>query len=346
MVLIIFIGTKEHGFFLQELSIISEDITYTGYIDLDSINNYSTKEPSTSIIIDISLWSEKSELIVENICSIASSTRSKVIIYAVGYSPESILCSSLTAHGIKNIITAGNLADIKTEFLNFYNSTDSQIIERKPLYEAKNKIKSKLAMTVAVAGSQERIGTTTQCFQITKYLSAKGFNAAYLEFNNTKYLSKMKKLFNLSENNFNFEGINIYSANQINQILREYDYIIYDYGSITDSNFNMYSFLEKSTCIIVCGDKPNEIDYSTAALNQFQNNKNILYLFNFVSAADMEDIKALMGNHKTYFSPLIPDMFSVLLQQQKLYDSIIFPRVSSLQPKKKHSALFGFRRNK
>lgn len=344
--MIIFIGTKEHGFFLKETSIINEKITYTGYIDLEYITEYSIKDTSSCIIIDISLWSEKSDLIVENICNIASSTRSKIIVYAVGYSPDSILCRSLTEHGIDNIITAGNLADIKTEFLRFYNSSDTQVIERKSLSQSETEIKSALAITIGVAGSQERIGTTTQCFQITKYLSAKGFRTAYLEFNNTRYLANMKKLFNLSKTDFYFEGINIFLAEQINQILREYDYIVYDYGSITNPNFNMYSFLEKNSCIIVCGDKPNEIDYSTAALSQFQNNTDVVYLFNFVSEADFGDIRALMGNHKTYFSPLVPDMFSVLLQQQKLYDSMLLPDASPHPPKKKYTKLFGFRRNK
>lgn len=337
--MIIFIGTEEHGFFLKE-TMANEQINFTGYINLEELPTYANELTSACIVIDITQWSEKSEQIAERICNAALLTRSKIIIYAVGYSLDSILCCSLTSCGIANIITAGNLADIKAEFLNLYNSTDNTVIERTAAPINDNEIKSSSVITIAVAGAQERIGTTTQCFQIAKYLSAKGFKTAYLEFNNTDYLKMMKKLFNLPENVFSFEGINLYSAEQISRILKEYDYIIYDYGSITNPNFNKYSFSEKSICIIVCGAKPNEIDHSTAALNMFQNNDDINYLFNFVSENDMDDIKELMGAHKTYFSPLIPDIFSVLTAQQKLYDNMISVKGSPALPKKNRNRFF------
>lgn len=341
--MIIFIGSEEHGFFLQEAN-VNEEINYTGYVDLDNIKECAIKDASSCIIIDITQWSEKSDLIADKINSIASTTRSKIIIYAVGFSLNSLLCSSLMQYGINRIITAGNLSDIKSEFLRFYNNEDYEVIEKISMKNPEPELNTTMVITIAVAGSQNRIGTTTQCFQIVKHLSAKGFRAAYLEFNKTNYLQKMKKLFGLSSDDFFFEGINVYSADQINRVLKEYDYIVYDYGSITDSSFNQYSFLEKSKYIIICGATPSEIEYSTTALNLFQNNSDIIYIFNFVPKSDEEDITALMGNHQVYFSPLIPDMFTVLLEQQKLYDKFLTLRASPSMPKKKKS-FFKFGRN-
>ncbi len=214
------------------------------------------------------------------------------------------------------------------------------VFDQKP---AANKAETR-TITIAVAGSQNRIGTTAQCFQMVKYLTVKGFKTAYLEFNKTNYLKQLKKLFGLSENDFSFEGINLFPAKEVNRILQEYDYIIYDYGSITDKGFNQYSFLEKSKCMIVCGATPSEIDYSTAALSLFQNNENIVYLFNFVPKADEKDIAALMGGRKVFFSPLIPDMFTVLNEQQNLYNRIIEPDAVPAENKKHKKGLF-FRRN-
>ena len=342
--MIIFIGSEEHGFFLNEIS--QEEVSYTGTIELNQLTEHANSITSSCIIIDITQWAESSELITKEICSVAMLTRSKIIIYAVGFATNSILCNSLKVCGLHNIITAGNLSDIKAEFMDFYTNNDNKIIENPLVQNTPSDTKNPMAITIAVAGSQNRIGTTVQCFQIAKYLTAKGFKAAYLEFNKTNYLQQLKKLFNLSEDDFSFEGINMYSAKDVNRILQEYDYIVYDYGSITDKSFNQYSFLEKSKCIIVCGATPSEIDYSTAALSLFQNNQNIIYLFNFVPQADETDIAALMGNHQVVFSPLIPDMFTVLLDQQNLYENIIDQNTAPTIPQRKKKGIFSLRRNK
>ena len=334
--MVIFVGTKDKGFFLQDVC-IQEEITYTGYIELDNLKNYVLNNTNSCIVIDVTLWSDDSKIIADRINDIAASTRSKVIIFAVGYQLGSKLCCALREYGINSIITAGNLADIKTEFTALYNDESVETIKRVTTAPVETEIKNTSATTIAVVGAQSRIGTTTQCFQIVKYLSAKGYKTAYLEFNNSDYLEKMKKLFGLSESDFTFEGINIYSKEQINKVLQEFDFIVYDYGCIMSQTFNQYSFLERSISIVVCGANPGEIEHSTKALGIFQKYEDIIYLFNFVAKNDENDIVSLMGNHQTYFSPLIPDAFSVLLAQQKLYDEILHIKDSPALPQKKNS---------
>lgn len=341
--MIIFVGTKEKGFFLQDLSIL-EEITYTGYIRLDSLKNYVLENTNSCIVIDVTLWSDDSKMIADRINDIAASIRSKIIIFAVGYQLNSKLCCALREYGIDKIITAGNLADIKTEFTAFYNEESADIVKRVISESPEPEIRNSAATTIAVSGAQNRIGTTTQCFQIVKYLSSKGYKAAYLEFNNSDYLEKMKRLFGLFGNDFSFEGIPLYSKEQINKVIQEFDYIVYDYGSVTNQTFNQYSFLERNISIVVCGAKPGEIEYSTQALGLLQQYNNVIYLFNFVAKSDEADIISQMGNHRTYFSPLIPDAFSVLLAQQKLYDEILNIKDSSALSQKKNSIFSKWRK--
>lgn len=108
--------------------------------------------------------------------------------------------------------------------------------------------------------------------------------------------------------------------------------------------FNQYSFLERNISIVVCGAKPGEIEYSTQALGVLQQYNNVIYLFNFVAKSDESDIISQMGNHRTYFSPLIPDAFSVLLAQQKLYDEILNIKDSSALSQKKNSIFSKWRK--
>lgn len=342
--MIIFVGTNDKGFFLQDIS-IQEEITYTGYIELNNLKNYVLDNSNSCIVIDVTLWADDSKIIADKINDIAASTRSKIIIFAVGYKLNSRLCSALREYGINSIITAGNLADIKAEFTAFYNDETVEMIKRVISEPLETELKNPTARTIAVAGSQNRIGTTTQCFQIVKYLSSKGYKSAYLEFNDTDYLKKMKTLFGLSGDVFSFEGINLYSKEQINEVIKEFDYIVYDYGSVTNPTFNQYSFLERNTSIIVCGAKPGEIEHSTQALGILQKYNNVIYLFNFVAKSDEADIITQMGNHKTFFSPLIPDTFSVLLAQQKLYDNILGINSSPSMPQKKGSIFSKWRKS-
>lgn len=343
--MVIFIGTQESGFFLKET--IKEEIIYSGTIDISRFKEIALSSDFTGIIVDLSQWRYlNSDLIAETINDVAAAMRSKIIILAIGFDINSKLCTSLISYGIKNIITAGNLTDIKSDFLDYYNADGTEVITKVQSKILEKEIQQTSAKTIAVVGSQERIGTTTQCFQIVKYLASKGYKTAYLEFNNTDYLKKMKKLFSISDNIFTFEGINLFNAEQIKYVLKEYDYIIYDYGSTLAPNFNKYSFLEKDICIAVCGAKPNEIEYSTKILGLFQNNSNVIYLFNFVSDNDKNDIKKLMGNHSTYFSSLIPDAYTVLLQQQILYDQVISPsELCDIKPDKKKFSLFRRKKN-
>ncbi len=333
--MIVFIGTQESGFFIEEI-IQDEEIVFTNDIDINNLENVALHKNYSCIIADISIWYAPYDEIVDALVKVAAAYHGKLIIYAAGYSIDCKLCAALINHGITNIITSCILSDVKEEFLRLYNSeTPLNVIPPKRPETEEIKV---ISSTIAVCGSQSRIGTTTQCIQLVKYLSSMGFKTAYLEFNNSGYVNKLKTLFRLSQSTF--EGIELYNQEQISN-LSDYDYIVYDYGSINNSYFNKYSFLERQTKIIVCGAKPDEMEFSTAALKLFNPYKEINYLFNFVSQSDESDISSLMGEHKTYFSPLIPDCYSLLSAQQELYQSMGLIRNRQLPEKKKDkSSLF------
>lgn len=327
--MIVFIGTRESGFFIEEI-IKDEEIAFTNDIDIENLEKVALHKNYSCIIVDISIWFLSHNEIVDALVKVAAAYHGKLIIYASGYSIDCKLCTSLRNRGITNIITSTILSCVKDEFLKFYNSEESVplIIPAKPeITEIKT-----MYSTIAICGSQSRIGTTTQCVQIVKYLTSKGFKTAYLEFNNSGYVNKLKTLFRLSQSTF--EGIEFYNQEQISS-LSDYDYIVYDYGSINNSYFNKYSFLERQTKIIVCGAKPDEMEFSTAALKLFNPYKEINYLFNFVSKSDESDISSLMGEHKTHFSPLIPDCYSLLSAQQELYQSMELISNQQLPERKK-----------
>lgn len=342
--MIVFAGRETNGFFLRDLP-LNEEIEFTGNRDLEILKDFVLKKNYKCIVVDVSEYADDCQHISDIINDFASMTNSKVIAFAPGYSESSKLYVSLNSYGIKNIVNAGNLAEIKEQFMMFYTDNRSDSVRRViPDNREEPELKPSGVITIALAGAQDRIGTTTQCFQIVKYLTSKGYKTAYLEFNNTDYLKKMKRLFGLSESDFSFEGIDLFSKEQISEVIKNYDYIVYDYGSIKNPSFNQYSFLEKSINILVCGAKPGEIECSTQALSMFQKHLEVIFLFNFVAASDEEDIVSQMGNHKTFFSPLIPDSYSILSEQERLLSKIVSVE-SRVEPEQKKKSLFK-RRNK
>lgn len=339
--MIIFIGTQESGFFVEEI-LKNDDVVFTNDIAIEDLERVALNKDYSCVVVDVSIWPLPQNEIVDALVKVAAAYHGKLIIYAAGYSIDCKLCSALRNQGITNIITSSILSYVKDEFMKFYNdkAPSSIIIPVKPSIEEKKPITS----TIAICGSQSRIGTTTQCMQLVKYLTSNGFKTAYLELNDTEYVKKLKTLFGLSQNVF--EGVELYTPEQISSI-SDYDYIVYDYGSIKNSYFNMYSFLERQTKIVVCGAKPNEMEFSTAALKMFNLYKDVKYLFNFVAKADENDISSLMGEHKTYFSPLIPDSYSLLSGQQELYRSmgLINQKKVFVQKKEKNSLFSRWRKN-
>lgn len=181
------------------------------------------------------------------------------------------------------------------------------------------KSETKKIKTVGIVGSLCRIGTTTQAVQITKYLKLMGYQAAYVEMNRNEYIKLLCSLYQdaKSEKDFSSYGdVALYEKNQITAAYKkDYDYLIKDYGSISDPEFNSVSvsFLEQDIKIIVCGVKPNEIRQIERVLSNPLFG-DVGYIFNFVAKEDRADVIALMEDKgsRTYFADYVPDPYVYL----------------------------------
>lgn len=171
--------------------------------------------------------------------------------------------------------------------------------------------------TIGVAGSQLRIGTTTQALQMVLCFMELGHDAAYIEMGKQGYLEDLKSLYkDVSEDPKTHaiicNNIQMYSSKNIVEAYKQsYDYIVKDYGSIKDPSFEKISFLEQDIKIVICGTKANEIYHVEEILEQ-KCYEDVRYLFNFVPQEDQQDIKALMGEkgENTYFSIYAPNPFA------------------------------------
>lgn len=182
-------------------------------------------------------------------------------------------------------------------------------------------------ITIAVAGVQSRIGTTTQAMQIVGYLKIMGYTVAYVDLTEKLYLEQIQKLYkgvSIKEGGKGilYNDIEMYSS--ISELKGEtYDFLVKDYGNMKE-NFNRVSYLEQDIQIICCGAKPNEMFEIAESLKQ-EELKAAHYIFSFVPPDQKAGIVEAMGSRKerTYFAAYNPDPFVYDAAMNKCYRHLI-----------------------
>lgn len=183
--------------------------------------------------------------------------------------------------------------------------------------------------TIGIAGSQGRIGTTTQALQMILCLHKLDYGASYIEMGDQGYLTDLKDLFpeevqiNEKTGSIIFQGIELYGSGDIVTANKQgYDYIVKDYGAVTDPDFQKLSFLEQDIKIIVGGIKANEVVFAENILKE-KCYVGVRYIFSFVPLHEQQNVKRSMRKHNvgTYFAFYAPDPF--IYQENEIYEYLL-----------------------
>lgn len=117
--MIIFVGTKERGFFCEDVATkigtTCEYIEANIHIENQIKDIMDYKEKCEYLIFDIEQYADDSKMIIDWILKIRDAVNAKIIIYAISYSPQSELVSGLYENGIKNYIFSSYLSDMKED---------------------------------------------------------------------------------------------------------------------------------------------------------------------------------------------------------------------------------------
>ena len=316
--MILFVGSKEAGYFAEEeakiLQLKCQYIEEDAHIEkhAEKILNYSECQ---YLIYNIEQYIDSADIIVDWILKIHMATKAKSIIYAPGYNPQSEIITRLYRAGIKNFIFSDNLSEKKEDLARcvngFYENygyesrgiSFDNLPTTEEIKEEKLKIMSK---SIGVAGAISRIGTTTQCIQLCKYLLYMGYKPAYIQLNNHIWIESLIEAYSDVKHDkelgkAEYAGVDMYyKVDKIPEVLKmDYDFFIYDYGSYTDPGFSKISFLEKERQIFVVGSKPGEFECTYKVIeSNFYN--NCFYIYNFVPIEEQEELKKLMEDKGEY----------------------------------------------
>ena len=184
-------------------------------------------------------------------------------------------------------------------------------------------------ITVGVAGVCTRIGATTQAIQIAEYLFYSGRKVAYVEMNGSGFLDALLRRYQevteTKDGNLIYNRLTLVKKDNIRTVLGpEYDYLVFDYGSVRNKNFDRLSFAERNIQVLVAGSSPDEIDFTTAALSDPSFNRCRL-LFSFVPEDDRQAVESMMSGRKgdTYFTAYTPDRFVSDASMDAVYRQIL-----------------------
>lgn len=193
------------------------------------------------------------------------------------------------------------------------------------------------AVTIAVAGAGERIGTTTQALQLTHYLIAQGEDAALIQMATKnsleEYLEIIENARIVDDELFTVNDVRIYKNGQgYTKAKKSHHYLVCDYG-----NFNtlpdVTAFLDKDIQIIVAGVLPWETQELEPRVFDVDDG-SLLYIFSHVPPVDREEVLAQMqgSGDKTFFAAYAPDYWSYC------GDDATYKAMTDLQREKKQES--------
>ncbi len=174
--------------------------------------------------------------------------------------------------------------------------------------------------TIAVAGTQSRIGVTHLAFRLCYYMKSQHIDCIYKEDNQSQCIRALKGNLELSQESsasYVLEGIPMLSAGQtIVQDTSETSTTVIDLGVLTKDNVDL--FLEADIRLIVIGAKDWELVYSEEVLDMIAEYKDIIYLFNFLDGKQFQMVCKNMEQRCCYRIPYEPNPFGKITAQNGL----------------------------
>ena len=268
--------------------------------ELRNLNNFKYA------IIDITTTKENEEDIVKTIVTIKSMYNIRIIILALGYKQGNTLLAKLFNEGIYNFVIGKDYGTQKDELKDSLTGDGKQYKDairfRNQVLDTdkKNKViikkeykKIKQFVNIAVIGTENKIGTTTQALLICAFFNSLNMNACYISNNEKDETSIIQTLINEKDkqnnNMLDYEGIDMYKkSSNMKAIDFGYDFYIYDYGVLTDEKIN--DFITKDIKIIVTGSKLWEFEGLFNAISKLEDLSNKYFLVNFTAEDKQKEI--------------------------------------------------------
>jgi hypothetical protein len=308
---------NEHGILVKKLS---GEFQLKNFVIRD-MRNFSH---CSFVAFDLKALKDTEDEIMNAIIGFRSMYDSRIIVLAVGRDTKDEFLSNLYSEGIRNLITAQTVEDIRKEILECVSEDgmsydkalpyqceieDESTIENKLVLPSKYIFNCK-GVKIAVSGTAAKSGTTTTAMNLAHFLADTGARVSYLEANKNNHIAMLP---------FYYKGIVERDGFLEYKTLKYYTtHIKYDFS---DFNFNIFDvgillpeYLEifkKSDIRILCStSKPYELEVLEEVLPLIEDIETSL-IFSFTSDKDRGNIRKIVNNRnkEVFFSRYSPDLF-------------------------------------
>ena len=177
--------------------------------------------------------------------------------------------------------------------------------------KSRRTMESGLPHTIAVAGTQPRVGVTHLSFRLCKYFLQVGKTCLFQERNQSGHLRRIRNCYQEvqeKEGIYEVEGISMASKEISAEEVAKYQVTVLDYGCL--SRENLHDFLKADQKLLILGAKDWELQYSEQVLNMTAEYKDITYLFNFLDSKQFYRICRSMGNKLCRRLPYEPNPYA------------------------------------
>lgn len=356
---LLFLGEQKNSYFIKEaanqygceIEISGYVVSSTSMVDRALVDNYDY------ILIDVSGLLISPLDLKECIEQILIGSQARVAVMGQGMSMTTAIIQAAVEAGIHNVLLSVYPREISEDCIEFL-SGNSNIETKKD--QMNNTVYDEVKImpfakiniertTIGVAGTIERIGVTTQAIQLCKWLKMKGKNVCYIQMNDSGYVENLKVFYenvvvDEAQGCASYENVEMYHDKaRIDEILnRNYDFYVYDYGTITNECFQKTSFFEKNYKIVVTGTKPTELNSFNQCMEELYH-KHIHYVFSFVSEGDRENVMEMMSDKDkySYLAGVTLDMFSLNSDNISNFEKII-PLEEEIEEEPEKKGLFSF----
>lgn len=167
---------------------------------------------------------------------------------------------------------------------------------------------------IAVAGTQPRIGVTHFAFRLSGYYISRNLRCLYHERNSSGCIQSIKSRYEgiISDRGvFQIEQIPVLADQTVKcEIVDSYQVIVQDFGCLTKRNLE--DFLKADVKLLLLGAKDWELNQSEAVLSMLTEYEDVIYLFNFLSGRQFQQVIKNMKRLRCFRIPYEPEPFGAI----------------------------------
>ena len=205
--MILFVGENDKGYFVPEIAEkYDEKCSFSGFVsDLESLSKKILQCSYSTVILHLPSLVIMDYQNIGNFCkNIAIANGNiRLVVMAEGYNINSKIVQAAIGAGVRFFMLGVNATTLKKELSDALGDKTNieEIFGQLPTENQRDKRKDEIessftsSRTVAVIGSMNRIGTTTQALQIVKHLILSGFTACYIQLNNSNYVQSVGEFY-------------------------------------------------------------------------------------------------------------------------------------------------------